>query len=65
MTPEQRGRRVSARVLEDICPRLAKGLGPVDLEALAALVAGEVRQAEEEVGGGLFDEGRRGAAGEG
>jgi hypothetical protein len=44
-TPQKRGRRAAAEVLEAIAPRLERGEGPVDLDALARRVEEEVTEA--------------------
>ena len=54
VTPEDRGRLVAQAVLEDIAPRLVRGEGPVDVAALARLVAAQVRAAVDEDRGDLL-----------
>ncbi len=44
-TPAARGKRVARETLDGILPRLAAGLGPVDLAALARRVEEEIEAA--------------------
>ncbi len=56
MTPKQRGEKVAAAVLENIAPRLARWLAPVDLDELAADVEREIAEALTQDRGELFKE---------
>ena len=49
MTPQQRSRQIAQAVLEDIAPRLARGEGPVDIDALEQRIVTAIMEAVAEV----------------
>lgn len=56
MTPTERGRIIANAVLDAIAPRMAQGLGPVDVDALAKAIAAAIAAALADDMGPLFRE---------